>query len=339
MADLIRTDGFIRFPSQLSPEHCDQLISDIFSLQPEKRWNDGFPAPGPDQKTTPHLTGTAREGVHVTGDYHLKNMWNRHVDFLQLVDQPNVIDTVEAVMGADAHIIGLTGWVTGPGRPDQTLHTDYLPLEIPEDILLEGRVTMPVMIMTAHYCASQARISSFVRPCTYFSPSHCCATNRLGRCRRRAWTNKVHPELAHGWASAASWRGQLSWCYCKEHPGSQRRLRDVQIVRCCSTSISSHTNAVRCKMLSLPVCHRLCPAACTEDSDVWHRGSKNTSNRERHIIQVHYGNRWTDNRRKYSDPNSGESYDVFFPVNPEIFAAATPRQRRIIGCHAGGPFG
>ena len=62
--------------------------------------------------------------------------------------------------------------------------------------------------------------------------------------------------------------------------------------------------------------------------------------RERHIIQVHYGNRWTDNRRKYSDPNgSGESYDVFFPVDPAIFAAANPRQRRIIGCHGGGPFG
>eukprot|EP01044_Picomonas_judraskeda_P005511 COSAG03_NODE_522_length_7202_cov_16.938336_3_plen_166_part_00 len=35
----------------------------------------------------PHLAGTAREGVHIKGDYHLKNMWNRHVDFLNLVDQ------------------------------------------------------------------------------------------------------------------------------------------------------------------------------------------------------------------------------------------------------------
>ena len=36
MAELIRTDGFIRFPSQLKPDHCDQLVVDIFSLQPEK---------------------------------------------------------------------------------------------------------------------------------------------------------------------------------------------------------------------------------------------------------------------------------------------------------------
>jgi len=151
MADLIRTDGFIRFPSQITPEHCDQLVANIFSLQPEARWNDGFPQKGPDTEYVPHLVGTPHEGTHAKGDYHLKNMWNRHVDFLNLVDQAPVIDTVEAVMGAESHIIGLTGWVTCPGRPDQTLHNDYLPLEIPEDILVEGRVTMPVMIMTAHY--------------------------------------------------------------------------------------------------------------------------------------------------------------------------------------------
>lgn len=156
MAELIRTDGFIRFPAQLKPSHCDRLIDRIFSVTPEKRWNDGFPAPGPDQEHMSHLVGTTGEGVHVKGDYHLKNLWNRHVDFLNLVDQNPVIDTVEAVMGSDAHIIGLTGWVTGPGRPDQTLHLDYLPLEIPEDILLEGTVTMPVMIMTAHYCRPPA---------------------------------------------------------------------------------------------------------------------------------------------------------------------------------------
>ena len=123
MAELIRTDGFIRFPAQLKPDHCDQLVADIFSLQPEKRWNDGFPAPGPDQQEMSHLVGTPHEGVHIKGDYHLKNMWNGHVNFLNLVDQPNVIDTVEAVMGADAHIIGLTGWVTGPGERTASAHS------------------------------------------------------------------------------------------------------------------------------------------------------------------------------------------------------------------------
>ena len=43
--------------------------------------------------------------------------------------------------GKDAHIIGQTGWVTNPGRADQGLHLDYLPLEVPEDVLLSGQVT------------------------------------------------------------------------------------------------------------------------------------------------------------------------------------------------------
>lgn len=38
MADLIRTDGFIRFPSAITREHCDQMIANIFAIQPEKRW-------------------------------------------------------------------------------------------------------------------------------------------------------------------------------------------------------------------------------------------------------------------------------------------------------------
>eukprot|EP01046_Picozoa_sp_COSAG06_P031671 COSAG06_NODE_3102_length_5858_cov_6.861087_4_plen_210_part_00 len=113
MADLIRTDGFIRFPSQITPEHCDQLVANIFSLQPEARWNDGFPQKGPDTEYVPHLVGTPHEGTHAKGDYHLKNMWNRHADFLNLVDQAPVIDTVEAVMGAESHIIGLTGYEYG----------------------------------------------------------------------------------------------------------------------------------------------------------------------------------------------------------------------------------
>ena len=46
MAELIRTDGFIRFPAALEPDHCDQLVANIFSLQPEKR-SPPLPSPSP----------------------------------------------------------------------------------------------------------------------------------------------------------------------------------------------------------------------------------------------------------------------------------------------------
>ena len=103
-------------------------------------------------------------------------------------------------------------------------------------------------------------------------------------------------------------------------------------VTCNHTPALSQTTTKNCRsnriLLLFLGCYRTCGTAAAK-----------THPTAACIMQVHYGNRWTDNRRKCSDPNSGESMDVFFPVSPEIFAAANPRQRRIIGCHAGGPFG
>ena len=45
----------------------------------------------------------------------------------------------------------MTAWATGPGRPDQTLHTDWLPISLPEDIVADPRVKIPVFITTCHY--------------------------------------------------------------------------------------------------------------------------------------------------------------------------------------------
>ena len=223
MAELIRTDGFVRFPAQITPEHCDRLVANIFGIQPEKRWNDGFPAPGPDAQYAPHLAGTGLEGTHVKGDYHLKNMWNRHEDFLNMTDLYPVCDVVEAVLGDEAHLIGQTGWVTCPGRKDQGLHLDYLPLEVPEEILISGAVTMPVMIMTAHYYLDD--VDEELGPTKFIPNSH-----MAGR-RPRTGEDSFH---GTGAKSILARKGD-------------------------------------CVMFR---------------SDVWHRGSKNTSERERHIIQV-----------------------------------------------------
>ncbi len=37
------------------------------------------------------------------------------------------------------HIIGMTAWVTGPGRTDQQLHCDWLPFPLPEDVIKDPR--------------------------------------------------------------------------------------------------------------------------------------------------------------------------------------------------------
>lgn len=81
----------------------------------------------------------------------INNVFNRDPLFLSYLDRPGVIELEEAVHGSDCHVIGMTAWLTGPGRPDQRLHTDWLPVSLPEDVLADPRVKLPIFITTAHY--------------------------------------------------------------------------------------------------------------------------------------------------------------------------------------------
>ena len=62
-----------------------------------------------------------------------------------------MIEIEEAVHGDDCHCIGMTSWMTGSGRPDQKLHSDWLALSLPEDIVADPRVHLPIFITTAHF--------------------------------------------------------------------------------------------------------------------------------------------------------------------------------------------
>ncbi len=60
-------------------------------------------------------------------------------------------------------------------------------------------------------------------------------------------------------------------------------------------------------------------------SELWHAGSRNrTANRTRYLLQVHYGRRMV--AQKFSPY-------LAWRFNPEVIAACTPRQRRLLGEH------
>ncbi len=60
-------------------------------------------------------------------------------------------------------------------------------------------------------------------------------------------------------------------------------------------------------------------------SELWHAGSRNrTRDRSRYLLQVHYGRRMV--AQKFSPY-------LHFAFDPEVLAAATPRQRRLLGEH------
>lgn len=65
-------------------------------------------------------------------------------------------------------------------------------------------------------------------------------------------------------------------------------------------------------------------------SEIWHTGSKNaTADRTRYLLQVHYSHRFI--AQQFSPY-------LAFQFNPEILAAANPRQRRLLGEHRAFPY-
>jgi len=81
----------------------------------------------------------------------INNVFNRDARFLDYVDNEAVVAIAEAVHGPDCHIIGMTAWITGPGRPDQKLHADWQPITLPPALLADPQVKIPIYISTAHF--------------------------------------------------------------------------------------------------------------------------------------------------------------------------------------------
>ena len=174
--------------------------------------------------------------------------------------QPRSLRIAEGVHGSDCHVIGMTAWVTGPGRPDQTLHTDWKPVSLPDDITADPRVRIPIFITTAHFYLND--MYEALGP-TKFVPGTHVKQNR--------------PEPSE----------ELS-ILCG--------AGDVVIFR----------------------------------SEVWHRGTANTSNENRYLLQVHYAQRMIT--QKFPP------YLNKFQFEPHVLDGATDRQRRPLGDHQKGAY-
>lgn len=247
----VHSDGYAYFPAQLDADQVAALrrAMDALTALPESYDRDWQP---PEH---PYLNKS------------INNVFNRDPVFLPYLDMPGVIELAEALHGADYHVIGMTAWVTGPGRPDQRLHADWQPLEIPEDLMDDERIRIPVFITTAHYYLDD--VDAALGPTAFVPGSH-----RAGRPPR---------------AGETSWKGQ-------EEQAILCRAGDVVLFR----------------------------------SEVWHRGTANTSRRTRYLLQVHYGRRMIT--QKFPP------YLNRFRFAPEILERCTPRQLRLLGDHTQGSY-
>jgi ectoine hydroxylase-related dioxygenase (phytanoyl-CoA dioxygenase family) len=242
----VENDGYAYFSQILDADQIAQLRTAMDELV-------AIPA-SYDRHTDPKEHGFLNKSIN--------NAFNRNPIFLPYLDMPDVIETIEALHGDDSHCIGMTAWMTGPGRPDQGLHTDYQALTLPEDIMADPRVKIPVFISTMHYYLDD--LSDELGPTVFVPGSH-----RAGRGPQKD---------EHSFAG-------------KNEQSIMCRGGDGVLFR----------------------------------SEVWHRGTANSSDQVRYLLQVHYAKRIIT--QKYPP------YLNKFQFDADILARCNPRQLRLLGDH------
>ncbi|CAN5529681.1 hypothetical protein BH10CHL1_BH10CHL1_46590 [soil metagenome] len=147
-------DGYVYLPGVLNTTEISELRAAMDQLE-------AIPASF-DQYNTPEKNGFLNKSIN--------NAFNRHPLFLPYVDRPGIVEIAEAVHGSDCHIIGMTAWLTGPGRPDQQLHADWQPITLPAEVMDNPQVKIPVYISTAHFYLDD--ISEEIGPTQFIPGSH-----------------------------------------------------------------------------------------------------------------------------------------------------------------------
>lgn len=244
MTEALHEDGFALVPGVLSPDEVQKTRDAIDRLTPFAWDSKG-------------------------NTDHFKCVFNRDQWFLDLIDREPAISLAEATMGSECHIIGQSAWRSYPGHNGWSPHTDRTFVDVPEDILMEGRVKLPIYLCTAHYYLDDLTLD--LAPTWVIPGSH-----KSGRAL--SWGKDQDPE----------WNGKkLEPVLCK--------AGDLLFFR----------------------------------SEVWHTGSKNTSDKTRYLLQVHYSHRFISQQF---------SPYMQWQFAPHILLNANPRQRRLLGDHKRGAY-
>lgn len=152
---------------------------------------------------------------------HFKCVFNRDTHWLNLLDRPGIIDLAEAAMGAECHIIGQSAWRSRTGHNGWAPHTDRVFFEVPEELLLDGTVKLPIYLCTAHFYLND--ITEELCP-TYVIPG----SHKSGR--PLSWGSEKNP----------NWRGrELESVLCKAgdvlffrseiwHSGSENKSEETR---------------------------------------------------------------------------------------------------------------
>ena len=129
-------DGFVYFPQILTSDEMAELRQLSVQLEPS--------AEALDTDLTLEKDGHFERCINAA--------FNRDPIFLKYLDKPGLIELAETIHGSDYHIVSMHTWAVDPGgRPDQVLHTDWLPISMPEELRTDQRLKLPIYITTAHF--------------------------------------------------------------------------------------------------------------------------------------------------------------------------------------------
>jgi len=147
-------DGYVIFPGVLNP----QEVKDLKAYYDAKG--------GPDEKyTVEGWCFNKQLGLDFPNDPNL----------LKYIDQPGIIDVVDAVHDVPdyqqrgAIVTGGSMWITGKGRQMGT-HVDFQPMTLPESIYRDPEYRIPICSSTAHYYLNDMRAE--LGPTTVIPGSH-----------------------------------------------------------------------------------------------------------------------------------------------------------------------
>jgi hypothetical protein len=236
-AELMYTDGCVQFPDLLKPQEIGEI----------REWMDR--SGGPDkQYENEKWCFNKMVGIDLQHD----PMW------LKLIDRSPAFETVELILGSKFVVVAGTIWVTGKGR-EMGMHVDRQAVSLPEEMLRDPRVRLPIFTCTLHYYLDDQ--VEEIGPTLIVPGSHLA-----GRPPR----------------DESTWNGNAP------------------------------------KMISVKA-----GGAVLFRHDLWHGAVKNSSERRRYMIQVHYAE---GSRRSAGDPITRPEF-----YSKEVLERVTPRQRVLMG--------
>jgi ectoine hydroxylase-related dioxygenase (phytanoyl-CoA dioxygenase family) len=126
-------DGYLVIPDALAPDQAERLRAGVERAFAEPDAEAEFYGPGLAKIWRP-------------------KMFERGEPFEELVDNPRIIDLVEAILGADCHLIANSALRTGPGEGISNWHADeVIRFPRPRDVPLDPRIPVPCFVLNFNY--------------------------------------------------------------------------------------------------------------------------------------------------------------------------------------------